>query len=208
LASLRGKPEEQTLKIGLLKSLKRARYSPEPLGHYGLAKSNYLHFTSPIRRYADLVVHRGLAERNEQRRSRTDMSEVASIAEHISNTERNAAEAEIDAVRMKKLEFFQQQLDRRDPQVFRATIVDVRNYGLVVELPDVLTTGLIHVSSLADDFYVFEPARFQLIGRRSRKRFAVGDELRVFVARVDPFKRQIDFALVDIPKDRTRTRSR
>ena len=81
LASTRGKPEEQALKIGLLKSLKRARYSPEPLGHYGLAKSNYLHFTSPIRRYADLVVHRGLAERNEKRRSRTDMSQIASIAE-------------------------------------------------------------------------------------------------------------------------------
>jgi ribonuclease R len=208
LASLRGKPEEQTLKIGLLKSLKRARYAPQPLGHYGLAKSNYLHFTSPIRRYADLVVHRGLAERNEKQRARTDMSQIASIAEHISGTERNAAEAEIDAVRMKKLEFFQQQLDRRDPQVFRATIVDVRNYGLVVELPDVLTTGLIHVSSLADDFYVFDSVRHRLIGRRSRKRFTVGDELRVFVARVDQFKRQIDFALADQPKNQRARRSR
>lgn len=208
LASIRGKPEEQTLKIGLLKSLRRARYSPEPLGHYGLAKTNYLHFTSPIRRYADLVVHRGLAERNEKRRARTDMSQVASIAEHISNTERNAAEAEIDAVRMKKLEFFQQQLDARNPQVFRATIVDVRNYGLVVELPDVLTTGLVHVSSLADDFYVFEAARHRLIGRRSRKQFAVGNEIRVFVSRVDPFKRQIDFALADGARNRRIARSR
>ena len=204
LASLRGKPEEQALKIGLLKSLKRARYAPTPLGHYGLAKTNYLHFTSPIRRYADLVVHRGLAERNERRRARTDMSQIASIAEHISNTERNAAEAEIDAVRMKKLEFFQQQLDQREPQVFRATIVDVRNYGLVVELPDVLTSGLIHVSSLADDFYVFEAARHRLIGRRSRKQFAVGNEVRVFVARVDQFKRQIDFALADQRKAKGR----
>lgn len=208
LASTRGKPEEQTLKIGLLKSLKRARYAPEPLGHYGLAKSNYLHFTSPIRRYADLVVHRGLAERNEKHRTRTDMSQIASIAEHISATERNAAEAEIDAVRMKKLEFFQQQLDKRDPQVFRATIIDVRNYGLVIELPDVLTTGLIHVSSLADDFYVFEPVRHRLMGRRSRKGFAVGDELRVFVSRVDPFKRQIDFVLADSPKKMGRARNR
>jgi ribonuclease R len=208
LASTRGKPEEQALKIGLLKSLKRARYAPEPLGHYGLAKSNYLHFTSPIRRYADLVVHRGLAERNEKRRSRTDMSQIASIAEHISNTERNAAEAEIDAVRMKKLEFFQQQLDTRNPQVFRAVITDVRNYGLVVELPDILTTGLIHVSSLADDFYVFESTQHRLIGRRSRKRFTIGDEIRVFVSRVDPFKRQIDFALADTPRNKSRPRSR
>jgi ribonuclease R len=195
LAAIRGKPEEQALKIGLLKSLKRARYFPQPLGHYGLAKPNYLHFTSPIRRYADLVVHRALTQHDGKRGPRIDMSQVTSIAEHISTTERIAADAEIESVRMKKLEFFQRQLDERNPQIFRAAIVDVRNYGLAVELPDALITGLVHVSSLADDFYVFEPARRQLIGRRSRKRFSVGDEVRVFVVRVDPFKRQIDFAI-------------
>ena len=197
LASIRGKPEEQALKIGLLKSLKRARYAPQPLGHYGLAKANYLHFTSPIRRYADLVVHRTLAGRNLRSRSRLDINQISSIADHISETERTAAEAEIEAVRMKKLQFFQRQLDLRDPQVFRAAIVDVRNYGLVVELPDVLVTGLIHVSALTDDFYLFDPAHRRLLGRRSRKGFAVGDQVRVFVARVDAFKRQIDFALAD-----------
>ena len=206
LASIRGKPEEQALKIALLKSLKRARYFPQPLGHYGLAKNNYTHFTSPIRRYADLVVHRALVERDGKRRPRTDMSQIASVAEHISTTERVAAEAEIEAVRMKKLEFFQRQLDERNPQVFRAAIVDVRNYGMVVELPDVLITGLIHVSSLTDDFYVFEPVQRRLIGRRFRRRFAIGDELRVFVARVDRFKRQIDFALADQQKNRARAR--
>src|SRR6266487_1659805 len=225
LASIRGKPEEQALKVALLKSLKRARYSPQPLGHYGLAKANYLHFTSPIRRYADLVVHRALGRDGTplpsvgtpttERRSRSDtpyhpsrpsgnaarrpfnpdMSEIASIAEHISATERNAADAEIDAAQMKKLEFFQLQLDQRNPQIFRAAIIDVRNYGLMVELPDALITGLIHVSALTDDFYSFEPARRQLIGRRSRKRFSVGDELSVFVSRVDTFKRQVDFAI-------------
>jgi len=199
LASIRGKPEEQALKIGLLKSLKRARYAPQPLGHYGLAKPNYLHFTSPIRRYADLVAHRALAERDSTRRSRIALDEVDSLAAHISDTERNAAEAEIDAVRMKTLEFFQHQLETRDPQIFRGQIIDVRNYGLVVELPDVLTTGLIHVSSLTDDFYVFDATQRRLIGRRSRKRFSIGDPVRVFVARVDPFKRQIDFALADRP---------
>ena len=208
LASIRGKPEEQPLKIGLLKSLKRARYLPQPLGHYGLAKSDYLHFTSPIRRYADLVAHRALAEREEKRRSRMDMSQLASIAEHISTTERTAAEAEMEAVKMKKLEFFERQLAERDPQVFRATIVDVRNYGLVIELPDVVLTGLVHVSSLTDDFYVFEQTRRQLIGRRSRKRFSVGDEIRVFVARVDRFKRQIDFALADQVKGPKRVRAK
>src|SRR6059036_965171 len=129
LASIRGKPEEQALKVALLKSLKRARYLGQPLGHYGLAKANYLHFTSPIRRYADLVAHRtldgdaalprklsvvGAARRLYQ----PDMGEIASIAEHISATERNAADAEIDASQMKKLEFFQRQLDQRNPQIF------------------------------------------------------------------------------------------
>src|SRR6266702_3233500 len=203
LASFRGKPEEQALKVALLKSLKRARYAPQPLGHYGLAKANYLHFTSPIRRYADLVVHRALGRIGALRRPNAaarrsydhDMSEIASIAERISITERTAADAEIDAAQMKKLEFFQRQLDERNPQIFRAAIVDVRNYGLMVELPDALITGLVHVSSLTDDFYLFDVARRQLIGRRSRKRFSVGDEVSVFVARVDVFKRQIDFAI-------------
>jgi ribonuclease R len=137
------------------------------------------------------------------------MGEVTSIAEHISATERNAADAEIDAAQMKKLEFFQRQLDQRNPQIFRAAIIDVRNYGLMVELPDALITGLIHVSSLTDDFYLFEPARRQLIGRRSRKRFSVGDELSVFVARVDAFKRQVDFAIAlasGAPRKRDRSK--
>jgi ribonuclease R len=203
LASVRGKPEEQALKVALLKSLKRARYSPQPLGHYGLTKANYLHFTSPIRRYADLVVHRALGRDGPPGRParpasasyRPDMAEIASIAEHISATERTAADAESDAIQMKKLEFFQRQLDTRNPQIFRATIVDVRNYGLMVELPEALVTGLVHVSSLMDDFYLFDQARRQLIGRKSRKRFSVGDELSVFVVRVDTFKRQVDFAI-------------
>jgi len=197
LASLAGKPEEQALKIGLLKSLKRARYAAQPLGHYGLAKTNYTHFTSPIRRYADLVVHRSLAEREQARRPRADMGQIGAAAEHISITERVAAEAEMDAVKMKKLEFFQRQLEARDPQVFRATVIDVRNYGLLLELPDVLLTGLVHVSSLTDDFYVFHPTQRRFIGRQSRRKFSVGDQLRVFVARVDIFKRQVDFAIAN-----------
>jgi ribonuclease R len=216
LASLRGKPEEQALKIGLLKSLKRARYAPQSLGHYGLAKNNYTHFTSPIRRYADLVVHRALASTEErpgrdaalrrpagaarqpyQREQILDMGQIAATAEYISGTERVAAEAEMDGVKMKKLEFFQRQLDARDPQVFRATVLEVKNFGLVVELPDVLLTGLVHVSSLTDDFYTFDAAQRRLIGRQSRRRFSVGDQLQVYVARVDVFKRQVDFAIAD-----------
>jgi ribonuclease R len=110
---------------------------------------------------------------------------------------------------MKKLEFFQRQLDERNPQIFRAAIVDVRNYGLAVELPDALITGLVHISSLSDDFYLFEASRRQLVGRRARKRFSIGDEVRVFVVRVDPFKRQVDFAIApDKRKKRDRSRER
>ncbi len=221
LAEIRGKPEEQALKVALLKSLKRARYDSQPLGHYGLAKTNYLHFTSPIRRYADLVAHRALGRTRspsapaglagQRDPYHPNMGEIASIAEHLSITERNAADAEIDASQMKKLEFFQRQLDQRNPQIFRAAIVDVRNYGVMVELPDALITGLIHVSSLTDDFYLFEPARRQLIGRRSRKRFKIGDEVSVFVARVDTFKRQVDFAIAlpsQAPRKDSRARNR
>ncbi|HST31182.1 MAG TPA: ribonuclease R [Chthoniobacterales bacterium] len=207
LASVRGKPEEQALKIGLLKSLKRARYAVQPLGHYGLAKTNYLHFTSPIRRYADLIVHRTLAEQNSSRRSKIDVGQLESLAGHISDTERNAADAEIESVRLKKLQFFQQQLEARNPQVFRAAIVDVRNYGMVVELPDAVMTGLVHVSALTDDFYRFDAAQRRLIGRRINRRYAIGDQIQVFVARVDTFKQQIDFAIADSrPKKQGRRR--
>jgi ribonuclease R len=198
LAAIRGTAEEHPLKIALLKSLKRARYATTPLGHYGLAKVNYAHFTSPIRRYADLEVHRALADRDISRRSSRASSQLSAIADHISDTERNAAEAEIDAVKMKKLEFFELQLQARDPQVFDAVVIDVRNYGILVELPEILLTGLIHVSTLADDFYVFSPSQRRFVGRQRRRRFGVGDKLRVYVARVDQFKRQIDFAIADL----------
>jgi ribonuclease R len=197
LASFRGKPEEQALKIGLLKSLKRARYAPQPLGHYGLAKTNYTHFTSPIRRYADLVVHRALASLSQPQSRGGDVGRLASLAEHISTTERNAAEAEIEAVKLKKLQFFELQLQAQNPQVFRASVIDVKNFGLLVELPEVLLTGMVHISSLNDDFYVYSAPQRKLIGRQTRRRFSVGDELQVHVARVDTFKRQVDFALAE-----------
>jgi len=196
LESFRGKPEEQALKIGLLKSLKRARYATQPLGHFGLSKNNYAHFTSPIRRYADLVVHRTLADRDGKRAARRSAGELAGIAEHISTTERIAAEAENESVKLKKLEFLQLQLSEKNPQVFRAVAIEVRNYGLLIELPDALLTGLVHISSLQDDFYVFDGARRRLIGRQSKRILAVGDVLKVVVTRIDVFKRQADFAIV------------
>jgi ribonuclease R len=208
LESFSGKPEEQALKIGLLKSLKRARYAIQPLGHFGLSKNNYTHFTSPIRRYADLVVHRALSEREGKRAARRGAGELAGIAEHISTTERVAAEAENESVKLKKLEFLELQLSEKNPQVFRAVVIEVRNYGLLIELPDVLLTGLIHISSLQDDFYVFDEPRRRLIGRQSRRVLAVGDILKVVVARIDLFKRQADFAIVSNQPARTDRRRR
>jgi ribonuclease R len=199
LASFKDKPEEYALKLALLKSLMRAQYGIQPLGHYGLAKVNYTHFTSPIRRYADLLVHRALA-----RERLGPTGELAELAAHISTTERTSADAEKDSTMLKKMEFFQRQLASRKPQEFRAIVVDVRSYGLSVELPDVMVTGLIHVSSLPDDFYEFDSTRLRYIGRKTRRIYKAGDELQVIVSRVDPYKRQIDF----VPVGQTTTPSK
>jgi ribonuclease R len=194
LGSIRGKPQEYAIKLGLLKSLKRARYAPEPLGHYGLHKSNYTHFTSPIRRYSDLLVHRTLARVLGLAKRGADSSALASVADHISTTERIAADAEKDSVKLKKLEFFQNQLASGDAgESFSARILEVRNYGLLIELPDFLMSGLVHVSALDGDFFLLDAAHSRLVGRRSRRVFKVGDEIRVQVARVDFFKQQVDF---------------
>ncbi len=210
LASIRGSAEEYALKLQFLKSLKRATYDTNPVGHYGLAKVNYTHFTSPIRRYADLVVHRSLAdllasqthiEKRPRRQQILSVGELSDASEHISDTERTSADAEKDSVMLKKMEYFQRQLASRKPEQFRAAVIDVRSYGLLVELPDVIITGLIHVSSLPEDFYQFDPVRLSFIGKRTRRTFAVGDELQVMVTRVDPYKRQIDFIPVDLEEE-------
>ncbi len=191
LASTNGAPEEYAIKLALLKSLMRARYATTPLGHYGLAKVNYTHFTSPIRRYADLLVHRSLAGEKVG-----SIGELGEITEHISTTERTSSDAERDSTMLKKMEFFLRQMESRRPDEFRAMVVDVRSYGLVVELPDCLVSGLIHVSALPDDFYNFDSTRLAFVGRRSGRRYAIGAELKVIIARVDAYKRQLDFAPV------------
>ena len=195
LASTHGTPEEYAIKLALLKSLKRAVYGTEPIGHYGLAKVNYTHFTSPIRRYADLLVHRALA-----RESLGPIGDLSALATHISTTERTSADAEKDSTLLKKMEFFLRQLASRKPTEFRAHVVDVRSYGLSVELPDVLVSGLIHVSALPDDFYTFDSVRLRFIGQRTGVIYKVGDTLTVIVARVDAYKRQIDFVPVGAPR--------
>jgi ribonuclease R len=191
------RPEAVALRVGLLRSLRKAAYSPEPLGHYGLARADYTHFTSPIRRYADLIVHRAfnaLIRAPGWKSQLPNSRQLPDICEHISNTERIAADAEREAVRLKKLEYLQKLL--RTPHRLLAVVTDVRNYGLIVELPDLLVTGLVHLSSLEDDFFSFDAARRQLVGRRTRTTFRTGDRLEVRVSRVDAFKQQVDFAML------------
>ncbi len=187
LAAIRGRPQEYSIKLALLKSLKRARYLPDGLGHYGLHKADYTHFTSPIRRYADLIVHRSLERRLGLTNKGPDSGALGAIAEHISTTERTAADAEKESVRLKKLEYFQSQIEDRKGQSFTAQIIDVRNFGIIVELPDFLLTGMIHVSALEGDFYIFDQGRSRLVGRKTRKIYQTGQSIEVIVARVDFF---------------------
>jgi ribonuclease R len=175
--------------------LRKALYSPDPLGHYGLSKASYAHFTSPIRRYADLIVHRAFAKLLSKATSRPARSaDLAATTEHISTTERVAADAEREAVRLKKLEYFAGLI--RKPHFLKGAVIDVRNYGLVVELSEELMTGLIHISALDHDFFIFDPVRHRLTGRRTHKSFGIGDRVIVRVLRIDQFKQQIDFVLV------------
>jgi ribonuclease R len=190
-----GRHEESALKIGLLRSLRRAAYSPDPLGHYGLAKTDYTHFTSPIRRYADLLVHRSFASMLPHHRGKPLRSmDLASTCEHISMTERIAADAEREAVRLKKMEYFSGLAGK--PHRLQGTILDVRNFGLLVELKEALVVGMIRISSLDHDFFVFDPVRQRITGRRSKMSFAVGDRVVVRIARVDSFRQRIDFGFV------------
>jgi ribonuclease R len=199
LDGLKGKPYAGALKIGLLKSLKRARYSPDPIGHFGLSKADYSHFTSPIRRYADLLTHRALGRDLDPKQQGPSSGDLATVSEHLSTTERTAADAEKESVRLKKLEYFGKLAEAAThggvAPSFDAKVIEARNYGLLVELPEAMMTGLVPVSSMDDDFYIFDATRSRLIGKHSRKILKAGDELRVQVARVDPFKQQIDFKI-------------
>ena len=196
LHALHGKPYEHALKIGLLKSLKRARYSPDPLGHYGLQKKDYAHFTSPIRRYADLVVHRALARHLDARLRGPRSGDLLAIGDHISTTERTAADAEKESIRLKKLDYFEAEQHSRKKHTWKANIIEARNYGLFVELPEVLVSGLVPVSSMEDDFYVFDAPRTRLVGRQTKKIYHAGQQIMVAVAGVDRWKQQIDFRIV------------
>ncbi len=190
LQKLNTLPIGQALKIGFLKSLMRARYAVEPLGHYGLAKKKYTHFTSPIRRYADLVIHRALFQS-----SHGSTHSLKQTADHISVTERNSTDAERDSKDVKLFAFLKAQLQSGQPQRYPALVTEVRNFGLFVDVPTLSMSGLVPLSSLEDDFYVFDSARNHLVGRRTRRIFRLGDNVEVQVGKVNTFKKQVDFQL-------------
>jgi len=190
LERLNNLPIGPALKIGFLRSLMRARYMVEPLGHYGLNKRKYTHFTSPIRRYADLVVHRALFESNP-----ASSRALKEVADHISETERNSSDAERDSKETKLFAFLRAQLDSGQPRCYQGLVIDVRNFGCFVDVSELGLSGLVHLSSIEDDFFVFDPNRNHLIGRRSRRVIKLGDKVEVQVAKVDRFKKQVDFRL-------------
>lgn len=194
LDEAKGEPHEYLISKVTLRSMKRARYSTENVGHFGLASDAYVHFTSPIRRYPDLVVHRALVRWLRGSPVRTDEA-LKDVARHSSDTERRAQEAERESVEAKTIRYMQ----RHVGDVFDGTIGGVTSFGLFVELDGVMTEGLVRLGSLVDDYYAYDADAHALFGKRTRKRYRLGDRLSVQVVRVDAESRTIDLELVDNP---------
>ena len=211
LRQIRGRPEEKLVSYLLLRTLKLARYHPENLGHFGLAADIYAHFTSPIRRYPDLQVHRALRRLREgadpagEARIREALPEMGA---HLSEMERRAAEAERELIEWKKVRFMADKLG----ESFAGYVTGVQAFGLFVELEELYVQGLVHVSSMTDDYYRFSEKTHTLKGENTGQAYRLGDRVEVQVVRVDLDRRQVDFALLDViervakrrPEDRRR----
>jgi len=193
LEAIAGSPEAPVWNTVILKAMKRAAYSHKPVGHFGLGKQYYTHFTSPIRRYADLIVHRLLKASLSKRKPPYENAQLAEIAERCTERGNIATEAEREIVELKKIRFFAEQLESGDLRDYDAVVTEVRNFGVFVYIPEVEAYGLIHVSQLADDFFDFNPARLELRGRRGGDVLAAGRELTVAIARIDADRRRLDF---------------
>ncbi|MCC5834705.1 MAG: RNB domain-containing ribonuclease [Opitutales bacterium] len=212
LKQIRKHPLSHILRIQVLRSLKAACYRASPDGHYGLNKKHYAHFTSPIRRYADLIVHRlfarHLIQPGDKNMPNYKTSDLTAWAQHISITEQNSTEAERESNKLKLMEFFERELEKDQKTSFDAVVMDIRNHGMFVELSESMAYGLVHISTLRDDLYKVNQDLTQLVGRRTRRKFTVGQTIQVQVARVDRFKRQIDFMVADKPKTKKQTKKK
>ncbi len=192
LALVAGQPEEHAVNYSLLRSLQRAVYSPEKEGHYALASECYCHFTSPIRRYPDLTIHRLLESLLHGKKPRNDFGELAVVGEHCSDRERRAEAAERELTKVKLLDY----LSSRVGMTLEGVVTGVEEYGLFVQGIELPAEGLVHVSSLQDDFYRYDRGAHTLSGYRSGNRYQLGDFVSVAVARVDVDRRELDFRVV------------
>lgn len=192
LAEVEGRPDAHMIQTVMLRSLKQAQYIEINEGHFGLAYSAYTHFTSPIRRYPDLLIHRALGHLIDNQEVATfayTHEEMSRLGKHSSSTERRADDATRDVVSWLKCEFMQDKLG----QVFTGRISAVTSFGIFVELDDVYAEGLVHVTSLKNDYYQFDAAKHRLVGERGGQVYRLGDKMTVLVARVDLEERKIDF---------------
>jgi ribonuclease R len=195
---MRGTPEERPIAALMLRTMQKARYDATSLGHFGLAAEHYTHFTSPIRRYPDLVVHRMLRESRKGaisagRREELE-EELPDTARHTSEMERRADEAERELLQWKKVRFMADKVgDEYDGHV-----TGVAPFGLFVELIEHYVEGLVHISSMADDYYRFVEQQHILYGENTKKVYRLGDKVRVQVVRVDMERRQVDLGILEV----------
>ncbi len=198
----KGSPEEHVIKLGLLKSLKRAVYSAEPIGHYGLAKTDYCHFTSPIRRYADLIIHRALQpllENAPKPHDRTpSQADLYEISRHISDTERTSSDAESETKQIKLLEYLERVAKQPEPPLFNGLITDVRPMGLMVEIPDMGVRGVVKREDLPEGRWFHEAHRKAWVSKDG-KVIQLGMRLPLRVINIDFDKRFVDFAVAGKP---------
>ncbi len=195
---IQGTPVEKPVAFLMLKTMQKARYAPENLGHFGLAAASYTHFTSPIRRYPDLVVHRLLRARRHGRLDDARREEIEEdlpeIARHTSERERRADDAERELLAWRKVRFMADKVGDE----FDGYVTGVATFGVFVELVDHFVEGLVHISTMADDYYRFIEASHTLRGENTEKVYRLGDKVRVQVIRVDLERRQIDLGLTEI----------
>jgi len=192
LAAVAGRPEQYAVHYAVLRSLQRAIYSPRPEGHYALATDTYCHFTAPIRRYPDLTIHRLLDALIDNRKPVTDFDRLVLVGEHCSRREERAEIAERELVKLKLLGYLKDRIGME----LDGVITGVERYGFFVQGIEIPAEGLVHVSTLEDDFYRFDRKTHSLVGYREGHTFRLGDRVRVVVARVDLDRRQLDFRLI------------